>query len=230
MSTILKALEKNQNTSSMLTAGTIEVNKLALLYFIIATLIVTVCILLFKPFESKVKEPSPVAIAVEKKEELDLVTTVIFDTKPLPVVAKVIQVKKKVVKQAPLIAEKAIVDAPVEEDFKLNNTENNLLARFNRAVELEKTTEENPVNEHVATGIDISLMPAKFQYQVPLMRYDAHMYSSKKSDRWIRINGIELHEGDFLEGIELLEILPQKSLFKLNEKQFTLISLEDWKG
>jgi len=58
------------------------------------------------------------------------------------------------------------------------------------------------------------------------------MYSTVAADRWIRINGETLKEGDFDSRgeVELVEILPNQSVFRFGTQSFTLESLMDWQG
>ena len=43
------------------------------------------------------------------------------------------------------------------------------------------------------------------------MAFSAHMYSSERPERWVRVNGRRLVEGDFIaENLQLVNIEPQK--------------------
>jgi len=81
-------------------------------------------------------------------------------------------------------------------------------------------------------GSDIRQMSTSFQRKVAAIHYDSHMYSSVLNDRWIRINGETLKEGDFdsTGELELLEIQPQRSIFRVQRQSFSLESLTDWQG
>jgi general secretion pathway protein B len=81
-------------------------------------------------------------------------------------------------------------------------------------------------------GRDLHEMASKFQQKVPGIRYDTHIYSSIAQDRWIKINGNTLREGQFdPQGkIQLLEIQPNRSIFRLDRQSFSLESLTDWKS
>lgn len=113
-----------------------------------------------------------------------------------------------------------------------------LKKRFELAVLLSEIENKEPQTDVVSEdqvlndGSDIHQMSSTFQDKVPLIRYDSHMYSSIVAQRWIRINGEVLKEGDFDSSgrLELLEIEPQRSIFRLDRQSFSLESLVDWKG
>ena len=124
-------------------------------------------------------------------------------------------------------------DQKVLSDIDLDNVPDSLKQRFALAVEEEKNgvlrdqiVEQNPQQ---VMASDIHEMPNRFQDQIPSMRYDSHVYSSDEADRWIRINGVDMRVGDFVGDIELVDILPQQSVFRLGAQSFTLESLQDWK-
>ena len=113
-----------------------------------------------------------------------------------------------------------------------------LKKRFELAILLNQIEEEQADlvesnNEGEMTdGSDISQMSSSFQNKVPLIKYEAHVYSTLITDRWIRINGEKLIEGDIdsTGQLELIEIQPQRSIFRLERQSFSLESLVDWKG
>ncbi|TEW53904.1 hypothetical protein E2R68_10470 [Psychromonas sp. RZ22] len=173
-----------------------------------------------------------------------------FKTQPLPIIPKVdemdvkwvsaekLSVKQPIKKTKEIQVEKSPVNEAVTEqvasnDHTLADVPSELQERFARAVELEQQSNVSDIKRNRKANLpetDISLMPVQFQFQVPVMRYDSHMYSTNKDDRWIRINGIDLHVGDHIGDVELIDILPKKSVFRLGEQSFTLDSLEDWTG
>ena len=79
---------------------------------------------------------------------------------------------------------------------------------------------------------DLHEMSDSFQSLVPIINYEAHMYSSDLNERWIRINGERMVEGMQFKDtqLKLVEIEPNKSIFRLGRQSFTLESLTDWKG
>ena len=194
--------------------------------------------------------------AVPEKQNLhydSLVSEVDFNTKPLPTVshkaeiewtpavkANVNTVKNSVAKNAEsdqLIIDGSVPKRPISSKqdtnrISLDDVPEDLQQRFALAVEEEKNatfTEYVDKDEELVTS-DIASMPARFQYRVPVMHYDSHVYSTEAKDRWIRINGVDLRVGESLGEIELVDILPHQSIFRLGKQSFTLESLQDWKG
>lgn len=221
MSTILKALHKNNQTAPFETEKSSDKNwKWLLLTVLTAILILlaVVAFLLFKMPSASHDAIQPQVIVSDNVSDY-LVSEVNFKTKPLPI--KVIEKNEK-------------KKASPQQDLTLDKVSTTLQQRFDNAVQFE-TDNENKVlsdtkNNRNVINSDISAMPASFQYLVPLMRYDSHMYSSNTQDSWIRINGVDLRVGDYVGEIELLEIQPNQSVFRLDQQHFTLSSLQDWKG
>ncbi len=174
------------------------------------------------------------------REAIHSVSEIDFKTKPLP---KLQQKSLVASTQTFISAEKntrneksevaTIKTAEVENSLALADVPSDLQQRFALAVELEQGQQSIPnqvVNDQPVVESDISQMPAQFQYQVPVMSYDSHVYSTKANDRWIRINGVDMRVGDYVGAIELVDIMPQQSVFRLGKQRFTLESLKDWKG
>jgi len=183
------------------------------------------------------KEPLIVEYDDKKKSS---VSEVYFDTQPLPIP----ELPKKNT-QKWVSADKREKIKPVDNsnklikrsapDTTLEDVPSDLQRRFARAVELEakgqlESIDRSDVTAENQASMDISKMPIQFQFQVPLMRYDSHVYSSIESDRWIRINGQDLRVGDSIGEVELVDIKPHQSEFSLRGQHFTLESLVDWEG
>ena len=258
MSTILKALQKNKreqssagmiNTHSMAKASHWKTATFLALFIIIAlssALIYLQVTPQTKPQEQVISQQkvitsaSPIAGNAPKIDN-ELVK-ISFETKPLP---KVIH-KPKPIK---------IVSTPKKVIPKKNHPKNQTVSSKNNDVEAESDLErrfklalllddiekkgdpksefkDEMKQEETGDGSDIHEMGSAFQNKIPLIRYDAHMYSSDVSDRWIRINDEVLKEGQFdsTGKLELLEIQPQRSIFRLDRQSFSIESLTDWKG
>ncbi|MFT7052812.1 MAG: general secretion pathway protein B [Psychromonas sp.] len=144
-----------------------------------------------------------------------------FATQPLPEVEK---------------PEPKIIVAPdaanLKNDLDYSSVSDQMQQRFEIA--LQDTSQQDNVSsvEISSDGRDLHEMASQFQKKVPSIRYDVHMYSSIAQDRWIKVNGKKLREGQFdAQGkIQLLEIQPNRSIFRLGRQSFSLESLTDWKG
>jgi general secretion pathway protein B len=180
---------------------------------------------------------------------VSLVSDVTFETEPLPL--ELITQAPQEPEQQWISAEKSPqnqfaqteeVSEPVTVDdgaeikladnFAINDVSDELQRRFALAVEQESDRGNNDYtnDQPQLVAADIESLPATFQFKVPVMSYDSHMYSTDSKDRWIRINGVDLRVGEYIGDIELVDILPQQSVFRLGKQSFTLQSLKDWKG
>jgi len=85
-------------------------------------------------------------------------------------------------------------------------------------------------NADDSDDLNIYKMDTDYQQQVPTIRYAFHVYSSSKSERWIRINGEDLKVGEFdsSKKIEVVDIQPNQTIFRVAGKEFYLKSLTDW--
>jgi len=248
MSTILQALQKSKFDQAggppPVAQSSIKVHKwkiaISLALFTIIALLGTLIYLLLNPpsehlVNTKVNQPS-------SEQQLVKVT---FETKPLPAPAKT--VKAQPIKIVDAVRKEKPIAPPVtaSEGNELtqkvandNEVSSDLKKRFELALllteieqdknHIEDFTEEEGMND----GSDIREMSSAFQDKVPFIRYDSHMYSSVVADRWIRINGEKLTEGEFdsTGQLELIEIQPQRSIFRLERQSFSVESLTDWKG
>ena len=116
-------------------------------------------------------------------------------------------------------------------DDEFNDVPNNLKSAFERAV-------QDVDNKHVADitrstknssyAEPVELLPDSLQSLIPTIKYQAHIYASEASKRWIKINGRELYEGDNIGVLNVIEITPEQSLFSYDGYEFTLKALQDW--
>jgi general secretion pathway protein B len=224
---------------------------------LIVLLLSVVAILLFKATAEQTTIVDKITVTAEQQSIIDkkivhpvsLVSDVTFDTEPLPLdlitqdplqpTQQWISAEKSTPNQ---FTQTEVVSGPVtaggeaEKSFtdnrELDDISDELQRRFALAVEQENNAGSNDYanNEPELVAADITSLPATFQFQVPVMRYDSHMYSTDSKDRWIRINGVDLRVGGHIGDVELVDILPQQSVFRLGKQSFTLQSLKDWKG
>lgn len=65
--------------------------------------------------------------------------------------------------------------------------------------------------------------------QMPGMSFSAHMYASNPIDRWVRVNGKRLGEGDFIsDELQLLRIEPDRVILSFKGDDFRMNALSDW--
>jgi general secretion pathway protein B len=108
-----------------------------------------------------------------------------------------------------------------------------LLAKINKAIaELDKG-ESAESSFQKSTSYDdlprVDQLSVATQTQIPSMAFSAHMYSSERPERWVRVNGRRLVEGDFIaENLQLVNIEPQKVILSFKDEIFTMNALSDW--
>ncbi|MFT4807021.1 MAG: general secretion pathway protein B [Paraglaciecola sp.] len=91
---------------------------------------------------------------------------------------------------------------------------------------MEKPTERMPSSEDVPR---VDQLPAWVMNRLPNMAFSAHMFASIESERWVRVNGIRMVEGDTIDGIiEIVRIEPQHVILNYSGQTFSMAALTDW--
>ncbi|MCW8996232.1 MAG: general secretion pathway protein GspB [Psychromonas sp.] len=172
----------------------------------------------------------------EQKRQLQSkqISKVFFTTKRLPVAAN-----KATAEQAEITSldnsEKqatALSGSTKQQEIDYSNVSAELQQRFQQALLRTKTQGKVFVENENSDGSDLHLMAEGFQARVPSFTYDLHIYSSVAKDRWIRINNEDLREGQFDSSgkIQVVEIQPNRTIFRFDKQSFSLPSLTDWLG
>ena len=66
---------------------------------------------------------------------------------------------------------------------------------------------------------------------LPKLDLQTHMYSSSETKRWVKVNGQEVAQGDWIgQDIKLLEIKPQSVIIEFNQQKIEIPALYEWKG
>jgi len=96
------------------------------------------------------------------------------------------------------------------------------------ATEESDTYEVTTATKDAAMAQPIQLLPDVIQSLIPKITYQAHIYATDASRRWIKLNGAELYEGDSLGPIKILEIAPEMTLMSIEGYRFSLSAMDDW--
>jgi len=120
---------------------------------------------------------------------------------------------------------------PVAESTPLISAD--LLKNFQKAMsetedlpEVEKPIESLSSSENVPR---IDQLPAWVMTRLPSMAFSVHMYTSTDSERWVRVNGSRMVEGDKIDGIiEIVRIEPQHVILNYSGQTFSMAALTDW--
>jgi len=108
-----------------------------------------------------------------------------------------------------------------------------VLARFRKAMnEVEDLPVTSVPVENTSSSEDvprIDQLPAWVMNRLPSMAFSAHMYASIDSERWVRVNGTKMLEGDKIDGmIEIIRIEPQHVILNYSGQMFSMAALTDW--
>lgn len=91
---------------------------------------------------------------------------------------------------------------------------------------IEKPIERMSSSEDVPR---VDQLPAWVMNRLPSMAFSAHMYASIESERWVRVNGTRMVEGDKIDGmIEIVHIEPQHVILNYSGQTFSMAALTDW--
>lgn len=96
----------------------------------------------------------------------------------------------------------------------------------------EQEQEPGLFESDVSSGSSLPLLselPLSDIYWVPDMSYEMHIYASEPSERWIRVNGKTLAEGEALiDDLVLLEIRQDQIIWQGNSRRFAQNALKDF--
>lgn len=115
-----------------------------------------------------------------------------------------------------------------------------LLERFEQAMaDLERESavdspreegEPDPVSySRVENVLRVDQLPARVMARLPSLSFSAHMYASNPRERWVKVNDMEVNEGDWITDDLLIErIEPQHVIMVFQGHQFSMRALSDW--
>ncbi|WP_334057272.1 general secretion pathway protein GspB [Alteromonas sp. S005] len=111
-----------------------------------------------------------------------------------------------------------------------------LMARFNAAVEAldskaqDNTTAEGQTRVTVRDELPrVDQLPVRLLTRLPTMNFSAHMYASRPADRWVRVNGRQIGEGDWIaDRVQVVNIEAQRVVLSFEDELFTMAALTDW--
>ncbi|GLT15114.1 general secretion pathway protein GspB [Vibrio algivorus] len=71
-----------------------------------------------------------------------------------------------------------------------------------------------------------------YRGRLPKMNFETHMYSSQSQSRWIKVNGNNVHEGEWVINklVKLDQILPGSLIVTFDNQQLQIPALYEWQG
>jgi general secretion pathway protein B len=110
-----------------------------------------------------------------------------------------------------------------------------LMAKFNAAVKALDSQARDDTEDAdipVTTRDDIprvDQLPVRLLTRLPTMNFSAHMYASRPSDRWVRVNGRQMGEGEWIaDKVQIVNIEAQRVVLSFEDELFTMAALTDW--
>lgn len=82
---------------------------------------------------------------------------------------------------------------------------------------------------HSAPALDVALLDHNLQRQIPKLKFEAHVYATQPAQRWVKVNGKSLQEGQWITAdVRLREITPQYVLLEFGQQLFSMRALSEW--
>ena len=102
--------------------------------------------------------------------------------------------------------------------------------KFSQALKAtEQTSQQRVIRSNDAPAPDISTLDAALLQQIPALRFDAHVYATSATQRWVKVNGKTLQEGQWVTAdIRIREITQQYVLLQLGSELFSMAALTQW--
>ncbi|WP_445767019.1 general secretion pathway protein GspB [Rheinheimera sp.] len=102
--------------------------------------------------------------------------------------------------------------------------------KFSQALKAtEQTSQQRVIRSNDAPAPDISTLDAALLQQIPALRFDAHVYATSATQRWVKVNGKTLQESQWVTAdIRIREITQQYVLLQLGSELFSMAALTQW--
>ncbi len=124
-----------------------------------------------------------------------------------------------------------VLDTPPQQpELSASEVSDELKNKF--ALAMEETgsaPKRRSVTDHAAPARDINSLDELLKRQIPPLRFEAHVYASEPKQRWVKVNGKDLQEGQWVTAdIQLKEITPQYVLLQTGRQLFSMEALTEW--
>ena len=129
--------------------------------------------------------------------------------------------------------EEQLVKRNILPEVAIEDIPDALKSTFADAVKATEQKQQSDLFEpQVTTGSSLPLideLKLSEIYWVPDISYEMHIYASEPSERWIRLNGKTLAEGEALiDNLVLLEIRQDQIIWQGNDRRFAQNALQDF--
>lgn len=115
-------------------------------------------------------------------------------------------------------------------ELSANEVPQELKDKFQQAIDTVGQEPNQPkVHDYAAPARDIHSLDDVIQRQIPPLRFEAHVYATEPTQRWVKVNGKDLQEGQWITAdIQLKEITPQYVLLQTGRQMFSMQALSEW--
>ncbi|MBD1572724.1 general secretion pathway protein GspB [Vibrio sp. S17_S38] len=190
-----------------------------------------------------------------KMKDLQVLPEVKFQPKVVDnIQAKALSVKTQAAKTEPQgrVIKTTQINASSEknqawnvDNIDMSGVSPDIVARFKQAMLTESQLDPQPRSKVVAPKSEplknpsfdapmINLVGNEKIYQgrLPKMNFETHMYSSKLTSRWIKVNGSNVHEGEWIVDklVKLEKILPGSLVVRFDGQNVQIPALYEWAG
>lgn len=121
-----------------------------------------------------------------------------------------------------------VVETPAE--MSADEVSQELKDKFKFAMESSAgETPKSGVRESAAPARDVRSLDDLLQRQIPPIRFEAHVFATEPKQRWVKVNGKDLQEGQWVTAdIQIKEITPNYVLMQTGRQMFSMEALSEW--
>ena len=121
-------------------------------------------------------------------------------------------------------------EQPAQPEVEVSDELRQRFASAMAASDIDNRPSRSVVRTNSAPAQDISELASALQQRIPPLRFEAHVYATQSSQRWVKVNGKSLQEGQWVTAdIQLSEITPHYVLLKMGNEFFSMPALTDYK-
>ncbi|MEZ8885819.1 general secretion pathway protein GspB [Vibrio sp. 10N.222.54.F6] len=126
-------------------------------------------------------------------------------------------------------------DSDLLQGLDLSELPPDLALKLESIMEEQQSTPEpmdsRPAGQRGSQVIELETHTNSLSGVLPKLDLQTHMYSSSETKRWVKVNGQEVAQGDWIgQDIQLLEIKPQSVIIEFNQQKIEIPALYEWKG
>ncbi|MFC4657081.1 general secretion pathway protein GspB [Rheinheimera marina] len=93
----------------------------------------------------------------------------------------------------------------------------------------ERSNRQPQINYHDVPAVPVQQLDDLLQRQIPPLKFEAHVYATEPAQRWVKVNGKDLQQGQWLSAdVQVKEILPQYVVLQFGQQTFSVEALSDW--